>query len=148
MTREIEFRAWLKNDKVMTGKVLQITDNPSVQYIKFDKIENWKGNQLNNPTFADLRDVVLMQYTGLKDKNGSKIFESDIVEIKRVKIKRNKNKNTFIDKVIYNNELCGFRFEGLADDYLDFYDWLNEGAELRVIGNIYENPELLGVEND
>lgn len=148
MTREIEFRAWLKNDKVMTGKVLQITDNPSVQYIKFDKIENWKGNQLNNPTFADLRDVVLMQYTGLKDKNGKEIFEGDIVK--------------FINPmpIEAKEEIAEVKFV-LEDSFLPYiYPFVNissynyetkhfEGfginsKDCEVIGDIYENPELLG----
>lgn len=133
MTREIEFRAWLKNDKVMTGKVLQITDNPSVQYIKFDKIENWKGNQLNNPTFADLRDVVLMQYTGLKDKNGERIFEGDIVEIW----------NLGLCKVVFENGAFFIfkkhSFNGLLHQHTP------NGA---VVGTIYENPELLGGKNE
>lgn len=132
MTREIKFRAWLKKDKVMTGKVLQITDNPSVQYIKFDKIEKWEGNHLNNPTFADLRDVVLMQYTGLKDNNGTKIFEGDIVEVR----------NVGLCEVVFENGAFLIRkpsFNGLLHQYT------LDGA---VVGNIYINPELLGGANE
>lgn len=127
VSREIEFRAWLKNDKVMTGKVLQITDNPSVQYIKFDKIENWKGNHLNNPTFADLRDVVLMQYTGFKDKNGKKIFEGDIV---------------------YISGLGNVEIEDIRKDYDILLNAIVENDIGKIIGNIYKNPELLGGENE
>ena len=132
-TREIEFRAWLKKDKVMTGKVLQITDNPSVQYIKFDKIENWEGNHLNNPTFADLRDVVLMQYTGLKDKNGKKIFEGDIV------------KSSDNDEFIINFKYGSFGASWIKDNLVWYSSATNSFNEknFEVIGNIYEKYYFL-----
>ena len=80
-----------------------------------------------------LAEVKLMQSTGLKDKNGVEIYESDI-------LKAYPNNTIYIGKVYYED---GQWFG--ACDYLD-YAVAYSGAE--VIGNIYENPELLETKKD
>lgn len=74
-------------------------------------------------------DIELMQYTGLTDKKGTKIYEGDI-------IKYHPEANAGVGRVIY--EGSGFyvtdEFHGLLDDFATL------GIE--VIGNIYDNPEL------
>ena len=67
------------------------------------------------------------QYTGLKDKNGKKIFEGDIVKSKY---------GVFKSKVEWNDSFCGF-LPFCNNDTGIFAD------ECEVIGNIYENKELL-----
>ena len=74
-------------------------------------------------------DLKIMQYTGLKDKNGKEIYEGDIVYC-------HNTKNTYVveRKVFegYEGALCvGYEFETAHQENLE------------VIGNIYENPELL-----
>ena len=82
--------------------------------------------------------LVLMQSTGLKDKNGVEIFEGDLVKPKR--------DEPFVVKhfikgqgIIKNVDIgaYGHSFEGIYS-----------GEELEVIGNIYENPELLEPANE
>ncbi|EAG6493509.1 hypothetical protein G5775_001150 [Listeria monocytogenes] len=131
--RDIEYRAFVKKDK----KVLPVTD------LCFNETESVgvSGCGDANCTLCvdwySFDDVVLMQYTGLKDKNGKKIFEGDIVEID---VHDHLDGNVIKGKVIF--------LEGawLVTDSGSFAISLwSEINEIEVIGNIHENPELLEV---
>jgi uncharacterized phage protein (TIGR01671 family) len=74
------------------------------------------------------------QYTGLHDKNGREIFEGDIV-----KLDSNMLKITGI--VTYHNNEAIFVLEDLHDEIEECLWYMQE--DLEVIGNIYDNPELL-----
>ena len=84
------------------------------------------------------------QYTGLTDKNGKKIFEGDIV--KHYNHCDIKEYSEDIGRVFYYTETCRFlRTSKLfPDNCLEIYS----SCEYEVIGNIYDNPELLEVQND
>ena len=82
-------------------------------------------------------EVELMQSTGLKDKNGAKIFEGDII----------KNSNGSTGYVIYLQQEAGFVVVLKKSDYRlghrNTGESYAEATNHEVIGNIYENPELL-----
>lgn len=84
-------------------------------------------------------NIVLMQYTGLKDKNGIEIYEGDIAKESR---KRVKNERHFV--VVWNNDIGSYTFKPL-DKIETSYPCFNIGTikNLEVVGNIYENPELI-----
>jgi len=87
--------------------------------------------------FVDPNDVILMQCTGLKDKNGTLIYEGDIV----------KDQDGKIYNIKWND--CYAYFVLWDSDDIEYYTFEEFNlTKLEVIGNIYENPELLGCKNE
>lgn len=77
----------------------------------------------------------ICQYTGLTDKNGSKIWEGDVV---KCNYNNYGEKGAYVGKVIFREDNCIFVVtNGKSTDY----EWWNEEKE--VIGNIFDNKELL-----
>ena len=115
--REIKFKAWDKKEKKMLNR-FEITQDGFVGYT--DMFE----------TYHPLPEVVLIQYTGLKDKNGVEIYEGNIVEID----------TGAIGEVVFNDECAYFSIETKTGIFL-FEDIPLKA--IKVIGNIFENKELL-----
>ena len=113
--REIKFRVWFQN------KISLLEDHVYITCISGELVV---GEEINDWGFDEYRGAILMQYTGLKDKNGKEIYEGDIVRTD-----------------------CGTKYvrfiEGIFVATSDSNYSLNQFDELEVIGNIYENPEML-----
>jgi len=122
MNREIKFRAWHPDAKDMV--YFGLGENNFSAYDKYG--EQW--------AMEDANDYPVMQYTGLKDKNGVEIYEGDIVEA---------DVNMFFDKgreqkqVIYENGAFVYGKNGV---HLSI---LFPSFHPVVIGNIHENPQLI-----
>ena len=83
------------------------------------------------------------QYTGLKDKNGKRIFEGDIIKYKNTDgIKFNGVALTVIGKVVYNEKNASFAISGKDEIGAKYYDYFPI-KNIEVIGNIHDDPELL-----
>ena len=101
-------------------------------YILFDRMTDW--GLPNQHYRAEIIPETLAQYTGLKDKNGKRIFEGDIV-----RGKDNLEKALEVYGHI-SHENGSFVIVG---EFMTHYRWLD--YEVEVIGNIHDNPELLEV---
>lgn len=125
--REIKFRAWDKDNK---GWLIDISQ--------------WTVQDLNNSGSLPGDNFTIMQYTGLKDKNGKEIYEGDIVDIglwngtDSIELERG--------VINWNEKSSAFKWFSVEDDPSDENNyWLTQSDETyrEVIGNIWENGDLL-----
>jgi uncharacterized phage protein (TIGR01671 family) len=119
--REIKFRAWSKQNKLM-HYVDKFSSNPQLM--------TWNGIVYKQGV---VQDYEMLQYTGLKDKNGEEIYEGDVVNIVDF--------NTQNYRVEFINGTFLLRY-GYANIENRYPEDVNYGSDVEVIGNIYEN-ELL-----
>jgi len=125
--REIKFRAWDKlTEKFVTAQYL------SENLVRTYQEDSSRELLLRGSIFTE-NGLELMQYTGLKDKNGVDIYEFDLV-----RSERGYKTTTAIGVVSWYDGYCGFQVDFKDDGPLGRLD-----ERLEVIGNIYEHPELL-----
>ncbi len=138
--REIKFRVWRNN---------------RMSYPNQKDAEIWDSNMilpycdsgLSNGVMVKKENNILMQFIGRKDKNGKEIYEGDIIET-----------NNFCGKtwflIKYEEDSCG-TFSAFHAVHIKSFDKKNGSQSsihcgvtdsCEVIGNIYENPELLKTE--
>lgn len=119
--RKIKFRAWDKRFKKM---------------LDFDWIKTFSAT-FGDFLFNGSKNLILMQYTGLEDKNGKEIYEGDIIKIKGWK---------YNCEIVY---VCG-RYElqmihGKLKRSRSCWYLADYLFEVKIIGNVYQNPRLLEV---
>lgn len=148
MKREIKFRAWDKENEEMYDVAMIDVETGEVAYT--DHPTGYNADAL-------LEQVELMQYTGLKDKNGREIYEGDIVLVNRYDVLstswnseiENEKKILIMSRVgyvVYDELRLSFRVKSpignqtIALSGVGYFDY-----DIEVIGNIYENKKLLDV---
>ena len=127
--REIKFRAWLKYGK-------EIVDVEEIDFMNevINYIDNDYENNEQEIIGAYFENIELMQYTELKDKNNKEIYEGDIVKLRA---------NHGIGVIKYYDEWGAFIVEYIKPRPLAVLGMNYYKEDIEVIGNIYENPELI-----
>ena len=118
MSREIKFRAWDYDTNTMI-----YPDSELETIFCFDKV----GLSVYHNNGQEMSSFELMQYTGLKDRNGKEIYEGDIVRY-------------------FKDELGIVKFVAgsfIIDGNTCYESFLELGGKIAIVGNIYENPDLL-----
>jgi len=133
--REIKFRAW-------NVKYKEMWDVNGLSWVidkHYDEPERDVSSMIQSITSGNrasenpANNVILMQYTSLSDKNGTDIYDGDIVEY---------IDGEFSFKAVIKWAGWNWYMEGIdVNDNFNFEDTLPQ--EIEVIGNIYENPELV-----
>ncbi len=129
--RELKFRAW-------DGNAMSNPFSVGVRYAEFPYPPPIRGIALK-----EIRELEVMQYTGLKDRNGKEVFDGDIV-----RCSLGPDKQGCPHRVEWREEIGGKYFGGMPGWYLsgllsgggEGYAWTGEEV---CIGNVYESPELL-----
>lgn len=138
--REIKFRAW---DTLGHHWVDVFDLHQDEQSLKAGEYVQSTGNDVWDVRLNQ-KDYVLMQYTGLKDKNGVEIYEGDILKREVGHIDHwDEGQPVFTRE--WKNSAVVYRAPSFKMDASITIDYINE-KEVEVIGNIYDNPELLNQE--
>ena len=166
--RTIKFRAWQKYHE----KMLEVTGITLDDYGKLESVYTLHPYQApKRIVYSKWRDdfwlydkegessLELMQYIGLKDKNGREIYEGDILLLHQFLFDGHEFENELIGEVVYDQEICSFVLRNIRNadvkkymgyrehedcgniPIFNFYGLHEESFEK--LGNIYENPELL-----
>lgn len=115
--RELRFKAWDKKEKRWHQELVSIDALTGKCLMHYGSYEP-----------PEVTDFIVCQCTGLKDKSGKKIYEGDIVQT---------NEAGWVAEVIY--KIDGF----FCIDNIGGFSTQCQWGEFEIIGNIYENPELL-----
>ena len=135
--RDIKFRAWNIKRKIYkeVGRLWFDGNSNAIGAIERSNKQDTIGVNHNGLGKIYDPEFVLEQFTGLKDKNGVEIYEGDYIEI-------DGNKQGFFEVVFLNQYVGGWNLKYKKET-------MSLGArkvyELKVVGNIHENPELLDV---
>lgn len=132
----LKYRAWDK-------KLQMMLDVSLIDFKKRVSVgEHWKFGETN---FMSFDEIELMQSTGRKDKNDKEIFAGDILKV----TDKVENKESWLEIVSYSKEKAMFVTEEVNEHHkfptTPLYDLFNTDLfVIEVIGNIYENADLVG----
>lgn len=143
--KKLKFRAWNnEHNKMYKVHSLFLDRQGNVTGIHFIAHGGITTADVKSPYMEGIA-VKVMQFTGLLDKNGKEIHEGDIVKVLNVTYEGKVEKER-IGHIGYNDKKCCFYLE-YSDERYGFKEGRNmtvgQFEEFEIIGNIYENSELL-----
>ena len=123
--KELKIKAWLKKEKKMVS-IIGIDFN--YEYIRYTEDDNLFNE---NYKTAEFKNIELLQFTGLKDNGGQKLYEADV-------IKFNDGIDDIYGLISYDDEDGTYRVS-----YENITEHLSEReGDFEIVGNIFENPYL------
>ena len=136
MKREIKFRLFDGEAKKM------FFDTGVIECLKQQIAFNQKTKSFIPYDHEGLHGSTFLEFIGIKDRNNKEIFEGDICNLHSF-IQINGDETDSIHKgvVRYDEKYCGFILDIKNGDFIEFWQASDDGIE--IIGNIYENPNLL-----
>lgn len=141
MSREILFKAkYVDTGEWVEGSLVYYKAGKK-HFIITDNDFQWGmyGSYSYDGDFTEIDETTICQYTGLTDKNGKKIWENDLIEVK-------KGKSHFISQIEWDDWCKGFMFQDTKTTACGMDALSGSGCyhfDYEVIGNIFDNPELV-----
>lgn len=140
-----KYRAWDSAKKEMFKDTFAITESGQVVVVEQEDV-------MCPPDYVFVDHLVIMQSTGLKDKNGKEIFEGDVLEIQGIKMIVKFGSYKYLETSKNSGHILGVLYDGLGfyvecinaadpDNISPFEPEMLKNSQ--IIGNIYENKELL-----
>ncbi len=130
----VKFRAWHKPTQLMDDVVLIDFYNEKIGILYADPVMQCESMQKYN-----FNEVELMQSTGLKDKSGKEIYEGDIIDVG--------TRIPFLNKIQKDEETNYLKLVPIDERWTEsYFTSFEDKSRFEILGNIYENPELLEVE--
>lgn len=136
--KEIKFRAWDKKQNLMIHPNRDLDLCMQLSGKLFYSRNPLDGHLI---AFAN-KNFILMQGTGLKDRNGVEIYEGDILSVETWYDNPDLYRTGVLAEVAWSDISCGFKLYPMTNTPSNIYDF-NEDDKYTIVGNIYENPNLL-----
>ena len=126
--REIKFRVWDEDEKEYMKVDYLTIDNDGT----FSVITSTEEKEPEY-TSSEYYNIILEQYTGLKDKDGKEIYEGDIIELDANRIS---TKGVYV--VVWKSKKCGFGLKCVENNYRSNDKGMHSGKQMKIIGNIHD----------
>lgn len=154
-----KFRCYIKSfpglEEIMISELERIREVEGIIFLE-KIVKLYSNGHINDIGFMKFEDIVLMQWTGLQDKNGKDIYEGDVVDFSLISSMMIEGGNygrlgTIINKFspiqFFIEDTYSLSYDKFRNKVKTFWK-MDSINELEVIGNIYENPELLEFKNE